>query len=168
MQNSRQPVLSPSPYADVSLLFFFVPTSVAPYSIIPSVMDWRFCGVLSNYHFGPREAGKSLMNSSSRDAFITPNTCRPLVGSVVDEGVALSSVCFFLLYIQCSFLIFSLFHLCWLLRETKKETVTCYFVVFFSFRQQVFRHLTFRQHSDLPSKYLLKVIFHFLKSFVRS
>ena len=41
-------------------IFFFVPTSVAPYSIIPSVMDCRFCGVLLNYHFGPREAGKLI------------------------------------------------------------------------------------------------------------
>ena len=76
----------------------FVPTSIAPYSIILSVMGWRFCGVLSNYHFGSREAGMLLMNSSSRDAFIAPKTCRPLVGSVPDEGVALSFVRFFLLY----------------------------------------------------------------------
>ena len=41
-------------------IFFFVPTSVAPYSIILSVMDCRFCGVLLNYHFGPREAGKLI------------------------------------------------------------------------------------------------------------
>ena len=99
----------------------FVPTSVVTYSIIPSVMGWQFCGVLSNYHFESREAGMSLMNSSSRDAFIAPNTCRPLVGSVPNEGVASSSVRFFLLYIQCSFLIFSLFHLCWLLRETERD-----------------------------------------------
>ena len=45
---------------------------------------------------------------------------------------------------------FSLFHLCWLLRETKRETVACYFVVL-SFCQQIFRHLTLRQHSDLQS-----------------
>ena len=91
-----------------SVYSFFVPTSVAPYSIIPSVMNWRFCGVLSNYHFGPREAGKSLMNSSSRDAFNAPNTCCSFVGPVPNEGVASSSVrfFFFLLYIQCSLLIF--------------------------------------------------------------
>ena len=83
----------------------FVPISVAPYSIIPSVMNWRFRGVLSNYHFEPKEEGKSLMNSSSWDAFNTPNTCRPLIGPVPDEGVASSSMCFSLLYIQCSFLI---------------------------------------------------------------
>ena len=41
-------------------IFFFVPTSVAPYSIISSVMDCWFCGVLLNYHFGPREAGKLI------------------------------------------------------------------------------------------------------------
>ena len=86
-----------------SVYSFFGPTSVAPYSIIPLVMDWRFCGVLSNYHFGSREAEKSLMNSSSRDAFIAPNTCPPLVGSVPDEGVASSSVRFFLLYIYSAY-----------------------------------------------------------------
>ena len=150
-----------------SVYSFFGLTSVAPYSIILLVMDWRFCGVLLNYHFGSREAGKSLMNSSSRDAFIAWNTCPPLVGSVPDEGVASSSVRFFLLYIQCTFLIFSLFHLCWLLRETKRETIACYFVAF-RFRQQIFRHLTLRQYSDLPSKYLLKVSFHFLTSFICS
>ena len=120
--HSRLPVPSPSPYMVVGLLFF-VPISVALYSIIPSVINWRFCGVLLNYHFGPREAGKSLMNSSSWDAFNTPNTCHPFVGLVPDEGVASSSVRFSLLYIQCSFFIFLSFHLCWLLRETERETV---------------------------------------------
>ena len=76
-----------------------------------------------NYYFGSREAGMWFMNSLSRDAFIALNTCCLLVGSVHDKGVASSSVRFFLLYIQCSFLIFLLFHLCWLLRETKRETV---------------------------------------------
>ena len=54
---------------------------------------------LSNYHFGPREAGKSLINSSSRDAFNAQNTCHPFVGPVPDEGVASSSVRFSFLYI---------------------------------------------------------------------
>ena len=54
---------------------------------------------LSNYHFGPREAGKPLINSSSRDAFNAQNTCRPFVGPVPDEGVASSSVRFSFLYI---------------------------------------------------------------------
>ena len=104
-QQSRRPKPSPSPYVVVSLLFF-VPTSVAPYFIISSVINWRFCGVLSNYHFVPREAGKSLMNSSSQDAFNAPNTCRPFVGPIPDEGIASSSMRFSLLYIQCFFLIF--------------------------------------------------------------
>ena len=104
-RHSRRPKPSPSPYVVVGLSFF-VPTSVAPYFIISSVINWWFCGVLSNYHFGPREVGKSLMNSSSRDAFNAPNTCRPFVGPVPDEGVASSSMRFSLLYIQCSFLIF--------------------------------------------------------------
>ena len=39
---------------------FFVPVSVAPYFIIPSVINRRFCGVLLNYHFGPGEAEKSI------------------------------------------------------------------------------------------------------------
>ena len=136
---------------------FFVPVSVAPYSIISSVINRRFCGVLSNYHFGPGEAEKS----------IALNTCRPFVGPIPDEGVASSSVRFFLLYIQCSVLIFCLFHLCWLLRETKRETVACYFI-FFSFRQHIFHHLTLHQYSGLLSKYLLKVSFHFLTSFICS
>ena len=54
---------------------------------------------VSNYHFRPREAGKSLINSSSRDAFTAQNTCRPFVGPVLDEGVASSSVRFSFLYI---------------------------------------------------------------------
>ena len=90
----------------------FVPISVAPYSIIPSVINWWFCGVLSNYHFGLREAGKSLMNSSSWDAFNTPNTCCLFVGPVPDEGIASSSMRFSLLYIQHSLFIFPSFHLC--------------------------------------------------------
>ena len=103
--HSRQPVPSPSPYVVVGLLIF-VPTSIAPYFIILSVINWQFYGVLSNYHFGPREAEKSLINSSSRDAFNVQNTCRPFVGPVPNEGVTSSSVHFSLLYIQCSFLIF--------------------------------------------------------------
>ena len=55
--SSRQP--SPS-VSSMSVCFLFPPTSVAPYSIIPSVINRRFCGVLSNYHFGPREAEKSI------------------------------------------------------------------------------------------------------------
>ena len=54
---------------------------------------------LSNYHFGPREAGKSLINSSSRDAFNAQNTCHPFVGLVPDEGVASPSMHFSFLYI---------------------------------------------------------------------
>ena len=50
---------------------------------------------LLNYYFGSREAGTLFMNSSSQDAFIAPNTCRLLVGSIPDEGVASSSVRFF-------------------------------------------------------------------------
>ena len=161
--HSRQPVPLSSPYMVVGLLFF-VPISVAPYSIIPSVMNWRFCGVLLNYHFGPREAGKSLMNSSSQDAFNTPNTCCPFVGPVPDEGIASSSVRFSLLYVQCSFFIFPSFHLCWLLRETEREIVAL-LLRRFSFRQYIFRHLILRLSSGLPSKYLSIVSFHFLAFF---
>ena len=110
-RHSRQPEPSLSPYVVIGLLFF-VPISVASYSIIPSVINWRFCGVLSNYHFVPREAGKSLMNSSSQDAFNAPNTCRPFVSPSPDEGIASSSMRFSLLYIQHSLFIFPSFHLC--------------------------------------------------------
>ena len=48
---------------------YFSSTSVAPYSIISSILNWRICEILSNYLFGPREAGKSLVNSLSQDAF---------------------------------------------------------------------------------------------------
>ena len=78
---------------------YFYPTSVAPYSIILSVLNLRFYGVLSNYHFWPREAGKSFINSSSRNAFNAQNTCRPFVGPVPDEGIASSSVRFSFLHI---------------------------------------------------------------------
>ena len=37
-RHSRQPVLSPSPYMVIGLLIF-VPTSIAPYSIIPLVLN---------------------------------------------------------------------------------------------------------------------------------
>ena len=108
----------------------FLSTSVAPYSIIPSILNWRSCGVLSNYHFGPREAGKSLMNSSSRDAFNAPNTCCSFVGPVPNEGVASSSVRFFFFSPIYTVLPphFPPFHLCWLLRERQRETVACYSV----------------------------------------
>ena len=109
-----------------SIYSFFVPTSVAPYSIIPSVMNWRFCGVLSNYHFGPREAGKSLMNSLSRNAFNAPNTCRSFVGPIPDVGVTSSSVHFFSPIYTVLPPHFPPFHLCWLLRKRQRETIACY------------------------------------------
>ena len=57
--HSCQPVPSPSSYVVIGLLFF-CPRISCPYSIVSSVTNWRFCGVLSNYHFGPGEAGKSI------------------------------------------------------------------------------------------------------------
>ena len=106
-KSSRQPVSSLSPMLsmqNIGLLritsyTYFHPTSVALYSIISSILNWWICGVLSNYLFGPREAGKSLVNPSSRDAFNTQNTCHPFVGPVFDEGVASSSAHFSFLYI---------------------------------------------------------------------
>ena len=126
-RHSRRPVPSPSPYVVVGLLFF-VPTSVAPYSIIPSVINWRFCGVLSNYYFGPREAGKSLMNSSSWDAFNALNTCRSFIGPIPDEGVTSSSVHFFS-YIYSALSSFSFISSLLIIeRDTERKTVTCYSV----------------------------------------
>ena len=162
-QHSCQPIPTLSPFLVVGLLFF-VPTSVAPYSIIPSIINWRFCGVLSNYHFGPRETGKSLMNSLSRDAFNAPNTCRSFVGPVPDESVASSSVRFFS-YIYSAPSSFSFISSLLIIgRDTEREGRLL--LRRFSFRQHIFRHLILRQSSGLPSKYLLTVSFHFLAFFV--
>ena len=43
-RHSRQPAPSSSPCVVVGLLFF-VPISVAPYSILSLVINWQFCGV---------------------------------------------------------------------------------------------------------------------------
>ena len=144
-----------------SVYSFFVPISVAPYSIIPSIINWRFCGVMSNYHFRPGEKGKSIDEL--------------LVLRCIYCSKHVSSICWPRSWRRCRFvfraffppiytmliLIFCLFHLFWLLRETKRETVACYFI-FFSFRQHIFHHLTLHQYSGLLSKYLLKASFHFL------
>ena len=161
---SHRPVPSPSPYLVVGLFFFFVPTSIASYSIILSVMNCRFCGVLSNYHFRPREAGKSLMNSSSWDAFNAPNTCRSFVGLVPDKGVAFSSVHFFSYIYSAPSPFSSILSLLIIEKEIERD---CRLLLRrFSFRQHIFCHIILRQSSVLPSKYLLTVSFHFLAFFV--
>ena len=129
---------------------YFYPTSVAPYSIISSILNWRICEILSNYLFGPREAGKSLVNSLSQDAFNAQNTCHPFVGPDSDEGVASSTARFSFLYIECRFLIFLHFILGWLLRETERDRRLS--LRRLSFRRFIFRHLIFRQSSGLSSE----------------
>ena len=110
-----------------TLSTYFSSTLVAPYSIISSILNWRICGVLSNYFFGTREARKSLVNSSTWDAFNAQNTCLRPVGPVSDKGVASSSACFFLpIYIVL--LYFPSFHFGWTLRERQRETVAFDFV----------------------------------------
>ena len=93
------------------------------------------------------------MNSSSRDAFIAPKTCRLLVGFVPDKGVASSSMRFFLLYL--------------LIIERDKERDRRLLLRGFRLPSidlpSPYTPLAFR-----PSKSLLKVSFHFLKSFVCS
>ena len=106
-ESSRQPVSSPSPHVvDVNhqftyyyVIYLFLSHISCP--LLHNFVDFKLTDSWSlvNYLFGPREAGKSLINSSSRDAFNAQNTCRPFVGPVSDEGVASSSVRFSFLYI---------------------------------------------------------------------
>ena len=146
-------------------VYLFLSTSVAPYSIIPSILNWRSCEVLSNYHFGPREAGKSLTNFSSRDAFNAQNTCRPFVGPIPSEGVALSSLHFSFLYIYSAPSSFS-FISSLLIIERDRERDCRLLLRWLSFRHFIFHHLIFRQSSGLSSRYLLTVSFHFLTFFI--
>ena len=140
-RNSRQPVPSPSPYVVVGL-FIFIPTSVAPYSIIPSVLNWRFCGVFSNYHFGPREAGKSLINSLSRDA---QNTCRPFVALFLAKA-SLRLLRVFPSYIYSAPSSFS-FISSWLIIERDRERDHRLLL-----HRLSFRHFIFRQSLGLSSE----------------
>ena len=45
-RSSRQPAPLVSFHVVVNLFFVLPPHQLPPYSIIPSVMDWRFCGVV--------------------------------------------------------------------------------------------------------------------------
>ena len=155
---SRQLVPSPSPYVVVGLLIF-IPISVAPYSIIPSVLNWRFCGVLSNYHFGPREAGKSLINSSSRDAFLehVSSICWPyswrrhrFVFRAFFLPIYIVLLPHFLHFILADY---------W---ERQRERDRRLLLRRLSFCHYIFCYLIFRQSLGLSSKCLLTVSFHFL------
>ena len=76
-ESSRQPVSSPSPHVvDVKrqstsdyVIYLFL--SHISWPLLHNFVDFKLTdfGVLSNYLFGPREAGKSFINSSSQDAF---------------------------------------------------------------------------------------------------
>ena len=107
------------------------------------------------------------MNSSSRDIFNAPNTCRPFVGPVLDEGVASSSVRFSLIYIYSAPSSFS-FISSLLIVKRDRERNRRLLLRRFSFCQHIFRHLILHQYSGLPSKYLLTVSFNFLSFFVCS
>ena len=165
--HSRQPVPSPSSYVVIGLLFF-CPCISCP--LLHNFVGYELTILWSlvKLPFWAWRSGKINWWTPYPEMHLLLRTHVVHLLALFLTKASPRLPCVFPFYIysaHSSF--FSLFHLCWLLRETKRETVACYFVVF-SFRQHIFRHLTLRQYSDLPSKYILKVSFHFLAFFVCS
>ena len=95
------------------------------------ILDWRVMEFCLITFLGLEKREDYLEDSSSRDTFNAPDTCRASVGSVSDESVASSSARFFTLYIYGASSSFPLFHLCWFLREKVRRLWFRQFIFYF-------------------------------------
>ena len=86
------------------------------------ILDWVVVSCLITF-LGPKKREDYLEDSSSRDTFNARYMCRASVGPVSDEGVALSSACFFSLYIWRISLIFSISSLLIFERESSSPLI---------------------------------------------
>ena len=100
---------------------------------------------LLNYFFGSREAGKSSVNSSSRDAFNAKTRVGPLLAPFLMKA-SLCLLCAFPSYIYNAPSSFSFISF-WLIfeRETERDHR-------FWLRWLIFRHFIYRQSSGLSSE----------------
>ena len=141
-------------------LFIFIPTSVAPYSIIPSVLNWRFCGVCSITILSPeKRENRWLTPHPEMHLMLRTHVVHLLAPFLTKASLCLP--CIFPSYIYSEPSPFS-FISSLLIIERDREIVRRLLLRRLSFRQHIFRHLIFRQSSGLPSKYLLTVSSHFL------
>ena len=147
-------------------LFIFIPTSVAPYSIILSVLNWWFCGVCRITILGPKKQENRWLTPRPEMHLMLRTRVIHLLAPFLTKA-SLRLPCIFPFYIYSASSLFS-FISSLLIIERDREIVCRLLLSRLNFRQHIFRHLIFRQSSGLPSKYLLTVSFHFLTPFVCS
>ena len=161
--HSRWPVPLPSPYMVVGLLFF-VFTSVAPYSIIPSVINWGFVESCRITILGQEKRENHWWTPRLEMHLMLQTRVVHLLAPFLTKA-SLCLLCVFFSYIYSAPSSFSFISFLLIIkRDTERDR--CLLLRHFNFRQHIFRHLILHQSSGLPSKYLLIVSFHFLAFFV--
>ena len=147
-------------------LFILIPTSIAPYSIIPSVLNWWFCGVFRITILGPEKRENRWLTPRLEMHLLLRTRVVHLLALFLTKA-SLRLPCVFPSYIYSARSPFS-FISSLLIIERDREIVRPLLLRRLRFCQHIFRHLIFRQSSGLPSKYLLTVSSHFFTPFVCS
>ena len=147
-------------------LFILIPTSIAPYSIILSVLNWWFCGVSRITILGPEKRENRWLTPRLEMHLLLRTRVVHLLALFLTKA-SLRLPCVFPSYIYSARSPFS-FISSLLIIERDREIVRRLLLRRLRFRQHIFCHFIFRQSSGLPLKYLLTVSFHFLTFFVYS